>query len=64
MSDEFFVLDKDPAIFTGVPATQDDVLLMIADPESPVTPEVLDALPPEQRPEPEAIAEVLGDADA
>lgn len=57
-------LDKDPFIFTGVPATAEDVLEMLADPDIPITPEVIEALPPEQQPDPEAIAQVLGAADA
>jgi len=58
--DDYFILDADPLIPTGVPATPEDVLRLLADPDIPLTPEAIDQLPPEQRPDPEAIAEVLG----
>lgn len=53
-------IDRDPFIFTGMPATPADVLDMLADPDMPITVEVIEHLPPEQRPDPAAIAQVLG----
>jgi hypothetical protein len=49
MSD--FVLDVDPLIPTGVPATVEQVEAMIADPESPVTEEIVPLLVEWQQPE-------------
>jgi hypothetical protein len=48
-------LDADPFIPTGVPATPEQVAEMLADPASPVTPDVVELLPVEQQPTPEQI---------
>jgi hypothetical protein len=49
MSD--FVLDVDPLIPTGVPATAEQVAAMIADPEHPLTEAALPLLVEWQQPE-------------
>jgi hypothetical protein len=59
VTDQSPPLDADPLIFTGVPATAEEVLQMLADPDIPITPEVIEALPPEQQPDPDAIADIL-----
>ena len=53
-------IDADVFIFTGIPATPEDVLGMLADPDNPLTPDDLENLPPEQRPDPDAVVGVLG----
>lgn len=52
-------IDRDPLIFTGVEATPEDVLAMLADPDIPITPEAVPLLPPEQQPTPEQIEAVI-----
>ena len=49
MADEF-ILDQDPIIPTGIPATAEQVAAMIADPAMPVDETMLPALPEGQRP--------------
>lgn len=51
-----FVLDADPIIPTGIPATPEQVAQMIADPAIPVDAGVLPELSPEQRPSADQIA--------
>jgi hypothetical protein len=57
---EPFVLDADPFIPTGVPATPEQVADMLADPTSPVTADVVELLPVEQQPTPEQIEAAAG----
>ena len=61
MSD--FVLDKDPFIPTGDPATPDDVVDMLADPESPVTLATIDLISEWQRPSMDQIMGIPDPAD-
>lgn len=58
MSDPF-ILDRDPIIPTGEAATAEDVAAMIADPESPVTVDVLPLIDPDQVPTPAMIADAF-----
>lgn len=58
MSD--FVLDKDPFIPTGEPATPRDVVDMLADPTSPVTLDTIEKIAEWQRP---TMDEIMGIAD-
>lgn len=44
------ILDTDPLIPTGVPATPERVAELVVDPESPITEDVVALLVPEQQP--------------
>jgi hypothetical protein len=52
---EPFILDADPIIPTGVPATPEQVAAMVVDPASVVTEDVIPLLVGEQQPTPEMI---------
>jgi hypothetical protein len=57
MSEPAFILDADPIIPTGIPATAEQVAAMVADPTSPVTEDVIPVLSEPQQPTPEQIAD-------
>ena len=55
-----FILDQDPIIPTGVPATREQVAAMIADPDMPVTEDTIPLLDKAQRPTPTQLAAAGG----
>ena len=57
MSEPSFVIDADPIIPTGVPATSDQVAAMIADPDLPITEAVVPLLVEEQQPTPQQLSQ-------
>ena len=57
-----FILDQDPLIPTGIPATKEQVAAMIADPEIPIDETLLPALPKEQRPTAKQISTAVEEA--
>ena len=58
MADEF-ILDQDPIIPTGIPATAEQVAAMIADPDMPIDETILPALDKTQRPTPTMLTNAL-----
>ena len=52
-----FILDADPLIPTGIPATPEQVAAMIADPDLPITEDTIPLLAEQQQPTPEMIEE-------
>ena len=54
-----FILDQDPLIPTGIPATAEQVAAMIADPDIPIDETILPALDKTQRPTPTMLANAI-----